>query len=116
LLQSIGGLVDTTVILVEIGLGGNGGVGDQAVGQLGSLVQLIDGRTEHLVLTHIPSRRVEAVDPSGKTSESGLIGPHLPDIIGGKDVVTQESVVAIQERLHSLALYAAHRTNVLGFG
>ena len=93
--QTTGGFADTAVILVEIGLGGNGGVGDQALSELGSPVQIIDGGTEHPVLTHIPSRRVEAVDPSGKTSESGLIGPHLPDIVGGKDVVTQELVVAI---------------------
>jgi hypothetical protein len=78
-------------------------------------VQLNNGRTEHLVLTCVPWRRVESVDPICILSESGLIGLHLREIIGGKDVVTQELVVAILEYLDAVALYVTDLTRVFDF-
>jgi len=69
LVQAIGGFVDATVILVEFRFSGSR-VGDQIVGQLGTLVQLVYGRTEHLILTPIPLRRIEDVHLIGEPLES----------------------------------------------
>jgi hypothetical protein len=114
LVQAISGFVDATVILVEFRFSGSR-VGDQIVSQLGTLVQLVYGRTEHLILTPIPLRRIEVVHLIGEPLESWLIGLHLRDIIRSKDVVSQKLIVGIQERLHGSGLYVANPGDVLGF-
>src|SRR3712207_3381377 len=105
-----------TIVLSESGLAGSGGIGGQLVGQLGSFVELVNGRTEHLVLLPILLRRIEAVDLVGKPFERGLVSLHLLDVIGGKSIVRHKLLVAIPECLHGFALYVTNPNDVLCFG
>src|SRR5918997_58116 len=112
-LQEPVGLCEVTVIGVQFGFGGSGGVGNHLVGQPGSHVQLTNGGTERLVLIRILWRRIKVVDLICKLSESGLIGPQILEVIGGEDVVAHELVVASQGYLYGVALYFANLTNVV---